>query len=188
MTVTKNTDTKVITGKVRFSYVHIFQPHAIEDGQEPKYSICLLIPKSDKETLKKIKAAVEAAKQAGASKWGGKIPANLKTPLRDGDTEREDQPEYAGHYFINCSSKTAPGVIDRNKQEIMDSQEVYSGCYGRASINFYAFNTAGNKGIAAGLNNIQKLADGDYLGGRSRAEDDFDDLEDEYADDDDFLS
>ncbi|PLR84684.1 DUF2815 domain-containing protein [Bacillus canaveralius] len=186
MAVTKNTDTKVITGKVRLSYVHVFEPHAIEEGQEPKYSVCLLIPKSDKETLKKIKAATEAAKQAGASKWGGKIPANLKTPLRDGDEEREDQEEYAGHYFINCSSKTKPGVVDQNVQPILDSTEVYSGCYGRASINFYAFNTAGNKGIACGLNNLQKLADGDYLGGRSRAEDDFDAV-DNGDDDDDFL-
>jgi hypothetical protein len=183
----KNTDTKVVTGKARLSYVHVFEPHAIEDGQEPKYSVCLLIPKSDKETLRKIKAAVEAAKTAGAAKWGGKVPANLKTPLRDGDEERSDQPEYEGHYFINCSSKTKPGVVDARVQPILDSTEIYSGCYGRASINFYAFNTAGNKGIACGLNNIQKLADGDYLGGRSRAEDDFDAVDD-FEDDDDFLS
>lgn len=109
MAVNTNSSTKVITGKVRFSYVHIFQPHAIEEGQEPKYSMSIIIPKSDKETLKKIKAAVEAAKQAGASKWGGKIPKNLKTPLRDGDEERPDQEEYAGAYFLNASSKTRPG-------------------------------------------------------------------------------
>lgn len=181
--VTKNTDTKVITGKVRFSYVHVFEPYAANDGQEPKYSISLLIPKSDKETLRKIKAAIEAAKQAGISKWGGKIPANLKLPLRDGDEERPDQPEYAGHYFINANSKTKPGVVDKHLNPILDSTEVYSGCYGRASINFYAFNTAGNKGIACGLNNLQKLADGDYLGGRSRAEDDFDAVYDDEEED-----
>lgn len=183
---TTNTDTKVITGKVRLSYAHLFKPQAIDEGQDPKYSVCLLIPKSDKVTLKKIKAAVEAAKQAGLNTLGGKIPANLKTPLRDGDEERPDQEEYQGMYFMNASSKTKPGVIDRNKDEIMDSSEVYSGCYGRASVNFYAYNKAGSKGIACGLNNIQKLADGDYLGGRSRAEDDFDDDFDD--DDDDFLS
>ncbi len=182
----KNSDTKVVTGKVRLSYVHVFEPSAIEEGQEKKYSTAILIPKSDKETLKKIKAAVEAAKTAGLAKFGGKIPANLKTPLRDGDEEREDQPEYAGHYFLNASSKTKPGVVDANVQPILDSTEVYSGCYGRVSINFYAFNTAGNKGIACGLNNVQKLADGDYLGGRSRAEDDFDAVDDS-DDDDDFL-
>ena len=175
-----NTDTKVITGKVRLSYAHLFTPTSIEDSQEPKYSACLLIPKSDKDTIKKIKAAVEAAKQAGSSKWGGKIPNNLKLPLRDGDEERaEDHPEYAGHYFLNASSKQKPGIIDKYKNEITDSTEVYSGCYARASINFFAFNTAGNKGIACGLNNIQKIADGDYLGGRSRAEDDFDEIEDD---------
>lgn len=185
MTIT-NTDTKVITGKVRLSYAHLFKPQAIDDSSEPKYSVCLLIPKSDKDTLKKIKAATEAAKQAGISKFGGKIPASLKTPLRDGDEERPDQEEYAGCYFLNASSKQKPGIVDRQKNEIMDSTEVYSGCYGRASINFFAFNTAGNKGIACGLNHIQKLDDGDFLGGRSRAEDDFDDYEG-YETEDDYL-
>jgi Protein of unknown function (DUF2815) len=182
-----NSNTKVVTGKVRFSYVHVFEPHAIEEGQEKKYSVAILIPKSDKATLKKIKAAVEAAKTASASKWGGKVPANLKTPLRDGDEERSDQPEYAGHYFLNASSKTKPGVVDASVQPILDSTEVYSGCYGRASINLYGYNTAGNKGIAAGLNHIQKLEDGDFLGGRSRAEDDFDAVDSDSSDDEDFL-
>jgi len=177
---TTNTDTKVITGKVRLSYAHLFKPTAIDEAQEPKYSVCLLIPKSDKETLKKIKTAIDAAKEAGKSKWNGKIPANLKTPLRDGDEERaEDHPEYAGCYFLNASCKQKPGVIDKQKNEITDSTEVYSGCYARASINFYAFDKAGNRGIACGLNNIQKIADGDFLGGRSKAEDDFDEIEDE---------
>lgn len=181
---TTNTDTKVITGKVRLSYCHVFQPYAHEVGQEEKYSTAILIPKTDTATLKKIKNAVEAAKQAGASKWGGKVPANLKTPLRDGDEERPDQPEYAGHYFLNASSKTKPGVVDRNLNPIMDSEEVYSGCYARVSINFYGYSAAGNKGVACGLNNVQKWADGDYLGGRSRAEDEFDAID---GDEDDFL-
>jgi len=181
-----NKDTKVITGKVRLSYAHLFKPVAISEGQEPKYSVCLLIPKSDKETLRKIKAAVEAAKQAGINLWGGKIPATLKTPLRDGDVERPDQPEYAGMYFVNANSKQKPGVVDKRVQPILDSTEVYSGCYARASINFFPYNQAGNRGIGCGLNNIQKLADGDYLGGRSRAEDDFDAVGDD--DEDDFLN
>ena len=180
-----NQTTKVITGKVRLSYAHLFKPVALSDDQEPKYSVCLLIPKSDKATLKKINAAIEAAKQAGSSLWGGKVPNNLKTPLRDGDEERPDQPEYENCYFINASSKTAPGVVDKDVQPILDSTEVYSGCYARVSVNFYPFNKAGNRGIACGLNNVQKLADGDYLGGRSRAEDDFDAIEDD--DDEDFL-
>ena len=179
-----NQTTKVITGKCRLSYVHLFKPQAIDDSTEPKYSACLLIPKDAKKTLTDINKAVEAAKQSGAAKWGGKVPANLKTPLRDGDEERPDQPEYKGCYFMNATSKTKPGVVDRNVQEILDSSEVYSGCYARASVNFYAYNTAGNKGIACGLNNVQKLADGDYLGGRSRAEDEFEAYVD---DDDDFL-
>lgn len=180
-----NQTTKVITGKVRLSYAHLFKPVALSEDQDPKYSVCLLIPKSDKATLKKINAAIEAAKQAGSSLWGGKVPNNLKTPLRDGDEERPNQPEYENCYFINASSKTAPGVVDKDVQPILDSTEVYSGCYARASVNFYPFSKAGNRGIACGLNNVQKLADGDYLGGRSRAEDDFDAIEDD--DDEDFL-
>lgn len=180
---TTNKDTKVITGKVRFSYAHVFKPYAVEAGQEEKYSVSILIPKSDKKTIAKIKKAIEAAKVAGASTFGGKIPANLKTPLRDGDTDRPDDPVYAGHYFMNANSKQKPGVVDAQLQEIIDSEEFYSGCYGRASVNFYAYNVSGNKGIAAGLNNLQKTADGDYLGGRSRAEDDFEEYyeEDETA-------
>ncbi|MGD9678404.1 MAG: DUF2815 family protein [Vulcanibacillus sp.] len=175
---TKNKDTQVVTGRVRLSYANLFKPVAIDESQEPKYSLSILIPKSDKVTLKKIAAAIEAAKQAGATKWGGKIPANLKTPLRDGDEDRPDQEEYAGHYFINASSRQKPGIVDSKLNEILDSTEVYSGCYGRVSVNFYAFNTAGNKGIACGLNNVQKLDDGDYLGGHSRAEDDFEAIDD----------
>jgi hypothetical protein len=182
---TTNQTTKVITGKVRLSYAHLFKPVALSEDQDPKYSVCLLIPKSDNATLKKINNAVEAAKQNGTSLWGGKVPNNLKTPLRDGDEERPDQPEYENCYFINASSKTAPGVVDKDVQPILDSTEIYSGCYARASVNFYPFSKAGNKGIACGLNNVQKIADGDYLGGRSRAEDDFDPIEDD--DDEDFL-
>jgi len=170
----KQIDTKVVTGKVRFSYVHVFEPYAYNTKAVPKYSVCLLIPKSDKDTLRKIKAAVDAAKELGKSgKWGGKIPANLKTPLRDGDVERPDQEEYAGMYFLNARSDRAPGVVDEKLNPILDTTEVYSGCYGRASVNFYPSNTNGNLCVAVGLNNLQKLEDGDYLGGRTRPEDDF---------------
>ena len=175
--------TKVVTGKVRFSYCNVWTPKSI-NGSDPKYSVSLIIPKTDKETVANINAAIEAAKQEGLSKFGGKIPANLKLPLRDGDIDRADDENYANCYFVNANSTTAPGIVDRNRKPIMDSTEVYSGCYGRASITFYAFNTNGNKGIACGLQNLQKLADGEPLGGRSRAEDDFDAFED----DDDFLA
>lgn len=173
--------TKVVTGKVRMSYVNVFKPRASKPGQEPKYSVCVLIPKTDKATIDKVKAAIKAAADAGIGTLGGKIPANLKTPLRDGDLER-DAPEYKGHFFINANSKQSPNVVDAQVQPILDPDEVYSGCYGRVSLNFYAYNQEGNKGIGAGLQNVQKLADGDPLSGRSRAEDDF------TAADDDFLN
>lgn len=178
---------KVVTGKVRLSYAHLFTPKANEDGKDPKYSVSILIPKSDTETLRKIKAAVEAVKKDPASvqKWGGKLPPNLKTPLRDGDVEKPDHPEYAGHYFFNASSKQKPGIVDRNLQPILDQTEVYSGCYARVSVNFFAYNTSGNKGIGAGLNHVQKWADGEPLSGRSRAEDDFADA---FSEEDNFLA
>jgi len=192
-----NNATKVITGKVRLSYVHVFQPQSIDGGEE-KYSTSILIPKEDEETLRKIKTAIEAAKELGKSQWGGKIPANLKLPLRDVDEERPDDEAYAGHYFINASSKTKPGIAKpigktpdgKTKfEEITDSTEVYSGCYARVSINFYPFNKNGNRGIAVGLNNIVKVQDGEPLGGRARLEDEFAEIEfdDVLEDDDDFL-
>lgn len=181
---TNAASTKVVTGEVRFSYAHVFEPASIE-GSEPKYSVSILIDKKDKKTLERIKAAIEAAKQAGLSKFGGKIPANLKLPLRDGDTEREDDEVYAGKYFINANAKTKPGIVDKGGNPIIDTTEFYSGCYGHASVTFYAFNTSGNKGIACGLNNLMKTRDGEMLGGRASAEDDFADLIDsDFGDDD----
>lgn len=170
--------TKVITGKVRFSYAHVHKAIAISEGQEPKFSVSILIPKKDKATLAKIDAAIKVAIEEGKAKWGNKIPKNLKTPLRDGDEEREEDPAYEGCYFINASSKTRPGIVDENREAIMSEDEFYSGCYGRASINFYGFNVSGNQGIAAGLNNLQKLEDGERLAGGSSAEDDFNDDDD----------
>lgn len=171
--------TKVVTGKARLSYVNVFEPRAAMAGQEAKYSVCVLIPKSDKATVSKINAAVEAAKDAGKAMWGGKIPPGVKTPLRDGDVER-DGPEYKGHWFINASSKQKPGVVDASVQPILDAGEVYSGCYGRVSLNFYPYSQQGNRGVAAGLQNLQKMADGESLAGRSRAEDDFTAVEDDF--------
>ena len=186
---TTNKDTKVITGKVRLSYCNLFQPRAVDESQEAKYSVTIVIPKSDKNTIAKIKIAIEAAKQAGADKLkdkNGKVPTTIKTPVHDGDGEKPNGGEYGeechGCYVINATSKQKPGVVDKHLNEILDSTEIYSGCYGRVSVNFYAFNTAGNKGIACGLNNVQKLDDGDYLGGRSKAEDDFDAVEDDEDD------
>lgn len=180
--------TKVITGpNTRWSYANVWQPKSINGGA-PKYSVSLIIPKSDTETVSKIKAAIKAAYEEGQAKLRGNaksVPAleYMKTPLRDGDKERPDDEAYKNSYFINANSGTAPGVVDANRQPIIDTSEVYSGVYGRASINFYAFNSNGNKGIACGLNNLQKIRDGEPLGGKARAEDDF-----ATDDDDDFLN
>lgn len=167
--------TKVVTGKVRFCYVNVFEPTAMNEGDTPKYNICVLIPKSDTATIDKINKAVEAAKEAGKAKLAdknGRIPANLKLPMRDGDVERPDDPAFEGMYFINANSMRQPSIVDRSLNPIMSRDEFYSGCYGRASINFYAFNVS-SKGIAAGLNNLQKLEDGEMLAGGSTAEEDF---------------
>lgn len=173
--------TKVVTGKARFSYLNVFEAKAIGDSTDLKFSVSILIPKSDKVTLKKIEEAIEAAIAAGkSSKFEGKIPGNLKKPLRDGDEERGDDPAYAGHFFLNANAKTKPGLVDADRNPIMDKADLYSGCYGRASVTFYAFNTKGNKGIACGLNHLQKIADGEHLDGRTNPEDDFsDDFDDE---------
>ena len=179
-----NNETKVITGKVRFSYANVFEPKSI-NGSDEKYSTSILIDKKDTKTIKAIRNAIEAAKQAGVSKFGGKIPAKLKEPLRDGDEEREDDENYKGKYFVNANATTKPGLVDIKGRPIIDPTEFYSGCYGYASITFYAFNSKGNKGIACGLNNLMKTDDGEPLGGRSRAEDDFANLITE--DEDDFL-
>lgn len=167
--------TKVVTGKVRFCYVNVFEPTAMNEDDTPKYNICILIPKDDAKTLDKINKAIEAAKQAGKAKLAdknGKIPSNLKLPLRDGDDERGDDPAFKGMYFINVNSQRKPSIVDKDLNPIMEKEEFYSGCYGRASINFYAFNVS-SKGIAAGLNNLQKLEDGEMLAGGSTAEEDF---------------
>lgn len=167
-----NVSTKVVTGEVRFSYVNVFEPKSI-NGSDEKYSVSLLIDKRDTKTIEAIERAIEAAKQAGVAKFGGKIPPVLKLPLRDGDSERPDDENYAGKMFVNANCKTKPGLIEKNGMEIIDTTEFYSGCYGKASVTFYAFNSNGNKGIACGLNNIMKTRDGEPLGGRSRAVDDF---------------
>ena len=140
----------LVTGKVRLSYEHIWEPASINDSDE-KYSVSLIIPKSDTKTVKDIQNAVEQAKQDGKAKFGGRIPANLKLPLRDGDIERPDDEAYKDCYFINCNSKDKPQIVDKNVQPILDRNEVYSGCYARVSISLYPFNTNGNKGIACGL-------------------------------------
>ena len=177
----KTNSTKVVTGVVRLSYANVWEAASI-NGSKPKFSVSLIIPKSDTKTIDAINAAVENAIKDGAAKFGGKIPprGSLKLPLRDGDLEREDE-AYKDSYFVNANSTTAPQIVDRAVQPILDRAEVYSGCYARVSINFYAFNTNGNKGVACGLGNIQKVRDGEPLGGKSSAADDFaTDLDDDF--------
>ena len=182
--------TKVITGKnTVFSYLTVNEPKTPIGGGTPKYSASLIIPKDDTETVRKIRAAIRAAYDEGQTKLKGSgrtIPAleDLKTPLRDGDRERPDDEAYRNAYYINASSTSRPGIVDAGCNPITDRGELYSGIIGRASINFYAFNTNGNRGIACGLNNIQKLADGAPLGGHSRPELDFADADS----DEDFLN
>ena len=153
---------KVITGPdTRWSYANVWEAKSINGGK-PQYSISLIIPKDDTQTVTKVKAAI-------------------KNPLRDGDVERPDDPAYQNCYFINANNKNnAPGIVDANRQPIIDHSEVYSGVYGRASISFYAFNSTGNKGIACSLNNLQKIRDGEPLGTHSSAEDDFNDEDEDF--------
>lgn len=187
MTTTPNT-TKVVTGKVRLSYVALLEPKAFE-GQEAKYSTVILIPKTDTVTINKIKDAQKAAYEAAKNdKLKGIKWERVKTTLRDGDEEMdtEEHPEYAGHMFMSISSKTKPQIIDKYKNKVDSAEEVYSGVYARVSLNAYAYNTAGNKGISCGLNNVQIVAPGDYLGGKASADADFDEW-DEEDDEEDFI-
>lgn len=176
MSTTKNPNKVIIP--CRFSYLHCWEPDSV-NGSEPKYSVSAIIPKTDTATVNAIKAAIENAKKDSVSKWGGKIPSNLKLPLRDGDIDRPEDEAYAGCYFLNANSRQQPQVVDKLVQPILDQNEVYSGCYGKISVTFYGYNSNGNRGIAAGLGNIQKLKDGESLGGRANATEDFESEEDE---------
>ena len=183
--------TKVITGTdTRLSYVHVFEPYANGDNQEPKYSCVVMVPKSDKRTVKALREAQKAALEAGATRhFGGKIPRTWHDTIKDGDDEEvvEKNPEYAGYWVFSVSSKAKPGIVDGNVQPILDSTEMYSGVYARVSINAFSYNTKGNTGVSFGLNHIQKVKDGEPFGNITRAEDDFDALDDEYDDEDDSL-
>ena len=180
--------TKVITGKVRFSYANVWEAKAPVEGAQPKFSVSLIIPKSDAATLAKIDKALKAAYEEGLPKLRAaskNVPTfeAIAKPIHDGDVEKPDDPAYADAYYVSANSLTAPGIVDAACNPIIDHSEVYSGVYGRASISFYAYNTNGNKGIACWLNNLQKLKDGEPLGGHARAEDDF-----SAAADEDFLN
>lgn len=169
---------QIVTGKARLSYPYIFTPRKDpkKENDPGKFSCMLMIPKSDEVTMAKLRKAEEAAKQEGkAGKWGGKIPANLKPSIiKDGDLYAEDYPERAGHWFLSVSSSNKPGVVDVNRETILDQSEIYAGCYVRAALNAAPYkHVEGGKGVSFYLNHIQKLADGDPLGNVTRAEDVF---------------
>ena len=178
-------DTKVVFGPCRLSYTHVFSKYAPDgDAANGKYMTNVLIPKEEKETIKALQQAIEAAKKAAtASKWGGKEPKKLDMPLRDGDTDKEDDDVYSGHFYVNAKSTTRPGVCDKNKSPIMDEDEIYSGVWAIVSVTFFSYDVSGNRGVACGLNNIMKFKDGERLGGRASAESDFADIDMEDDDD-----
>lgn len=164
---------KVVTGKVRFSFVHVFTPgKSMDEGKAGKYSVSVIVPKSDKATIDKLNAAFEKVKNGNAAVFGGSVPKMVKGGLRDGDLEKDD-PAYKGAMFFNASSAQKPGVVDADMNPIIDPEEFYSGCFGRVSVNLYAYNANGSKGVAFGLNNVQKLEDGEKLGGGTSAAEDF---------------
>ena len=173
-------DTSVRLGEVRFSYTEVFQPKKNDDGTPSKYGVCIIIPKEDTETVNLVKEAIDAAKQRGKlEKWGGKIPANVKSCLRDGDIDREDDEAFAGCYFLNASSRNKPGVKlleDGVVSDALDDEDFYSGCYGAVTLDFFPYESSGNKGVGAGLNNVIKTRDGDRLSGGRSADEDFADL------------
>ena len=178
-------DTKVVFGPCRLSYTHVFSKYAPDgDAANGKYMTNVLIPKEEKETVKAIQQAIEAAKKAAtASKWGGKEPKKLDLPLRDGDTDKDDDEVYADHFYVNAKSTTRPGVCDKNKSPIMDEEEIYSGVWAIVSVTFFGYDVSGNRGVACGLNNIMKFKDGEHFGGRGSAESDFADIDMEDDDD-----
>jgi hypothetical protein len=159
-------NTKIVTGIVRLSYVNLWEPRSFNGGKE-KYSVSIIIPKSDKKTISDIKTAINnAIENAKDTKFGGQIPAlgNLKNPLRDGDEQKSDDPAYVNSLFINASTEIAPKIVDETCNLILDRSEIYSGVYARVSLNFFAFNFAGSKGVSCCLGNVQKKADGEPLG------------------------
>ena len=180
--------TKIVTGKCRFSYVSIFEPKAPQGGGDPKYSVTLLIPKSDTVTLGKIKDAMAEARENFCKRNGASaLPVKPNHTLHDGDGVRDSGdpygPECKGCYVITVSNKNKPVIVDNFRNEITDPGEVYSGCYGRAAINFYGYSQNGKKGISASLLSIQKLHDGDPFGTVGSANDFDDDYSDGDADD-----
>ena len=175
-------DTSIRLGPVRFSYVNVFAPRRNPDGTAGKYSVCVIIPKTDKEAYKLFEDAYKNAAQLGKSnKWNGRIPAKVTLPLHDGDEERPDDEAFKGCWYFNCSSNNKPGVRVREAgmiAEALDAEDFYSGCYGAVTVNLFPYSSNGNVGVGVGLNNVIKTEDGEKLSGGRSAEADFGDLAD----------
>ena len=163
---------QVVTGECRLSFVNVFEPKAMKEGDTPKYSVTIIVPKSDTRTIEAIKAAIQAAAEMGAQKhFGGRVPTNVNHTFKDGDTatndmgdlQKEKYPEYANSYYMRLSTKFAPKVLDANRNEILDPTEIYSGCYGKVSLTCFAYSGDGKRGVSACLNNVMKTRDGEPL-------------------------
>lgn len=174
MVIQKKTVVRVVTGKVRFNYVNLFEPRESEEGYAPKYGICVLISKDDKDTINKINKAIEMVRE-NAGEFYKSRDIYIKIPLRDGDEEKADMPEFKECYFLNATTKYRPEVVDKNCIRITNPEEVYSGCYGRTSLSFYPYENEDGPGIGCWLNNVQKLEDGEALVTRISPEEDFKD-------------
>lgn len=177
--IIKNEGRTVVFGPCRLSYTHLFAKYSPDgDAANGKFMTNVLLPKGEKETVKAIQSAIEAAKKSGiAGLWGGKEPKKLDTPLRDGDVDKEDDPVYEGKFYLNTKSKNRPGLVDKAKQPIVDEEELYSGVWAVVSVTFFAYDVSGNRGVAVGLNNVMKFKDDEQLGGRVSAESDFADID-----------
>lgn len=165
--------TYVVTGKVRASYVNVFKPRLNELSGNEEYGFTMLVPKDDTATISKLNAAMKAAIEA---KWGNKPPAGLQRPIHDGDGAKPNGGEYGeecrGHWVVNVKSRDRPNVVDEGTNPIIDPSEFVSGDYCRCSLNAFGYDNK-RKGVSFGLNNIQRLARGESLTGRRRAEDEF---------------
>lgn len=179
MATEEKLETTVTVGVVRFSYAHVHEAVVIGNkvGAQPKYSVSLIIKKSDTKTIEKIKKAIENAKTNGKAILKNKWLPSYKNPLRDGDLERAEDAAYKNCYFLNANSTTKPGLLDKNKSPILVKEDFYSGCYGWANLNFYAFDKGGGTGIAAGLNHLMKTKDGEPLTQRMTADEAFESVE-----------
>jgi len=180
----KSNPTNITIGLVRLSYAHLFEPTSMKEGDPAKYSSSIIIPKTDKATIAKVNAAIDAAKALGKdTKYGGKM-TGLKLPLRDGDEERGDQDEYVGGLFLNANSNQMPGIVDIHRNKIIDPTQVYSGCYGYVNVTFYPYNFNGTRGVAVGLNHFMKTKDGEPLSGGIGVDEAFEgiDIDDDASD------